>query len=210
MTKELLKSRGRPRGFDRNEALDTAMRLFWTHGYEPTSVGQLADAMGIAPPSFYAAYGNKQSIFLECVDSYQARFGSFFSAALSEEPTAFDAVGRLLRDAAILYSEPGLPQGCMVVSAATNCSGASSGICENLSARRQSGQELVLNRIENGINQGELPRDSNAEALAGFVIAVLHGLSIAARDGTKRDLLLAIVDTAMNAWPDNSGDNLPT
>ena len=69
--------RGRPRAFDRDAALDRAMHLFWRKGYESTSVSDLTEAMGIAPPSLYAAFGDKKRLFLEAVDRYQAGPGSF-------------------------------------------------------------------------------------------------------------------------------------
>ena len=72
--------RGRPRAFDRDDALDRAMHLFWRRGYEATSVSDLTESMGITPPSLYAAFGDKKRLFLEAVDRYQAGPGSFARA----------------------------------------------------------------------------------------------------------------------------------
>src|SRR5436853_5495947 len=91
--------RGRPRGFDRETALETAMRLFWSRGYEATSVSDLVAAMGITPPSLYGAFGDKKRLFMEAVDRYQAGPGCFAYKALIEEPTAERAIRRLMMDA---------------------------------------------------------------------------------------------------------------
>lgn len=68
---------GRPRTFDRNEAIRQAMTLFWQHGYESTSLAMLKSNLGngITAPSFYAAFGSKEALFEEVVDCYMTTFG---------------------------------------------------------------------------------------------------------------------------------------
>ena len=63
---------GRPRGFDEDGALEAAMRLFWEQGYDATGVADLTKAMGITPPSLYAAFGGKEELFRRAVDRYVA------------------------------------------------------------------------------------------------------------------------------------------
>lgn len=69
-------ARGRPRNFDRNDALDRALDLFWKHGYDNTSMADLSAAMELRPPSIYAAFGSKEGLFEEVVDRYVERIGS--------------------------------------------------------------------------------------------------------------------------------------
>src|ERR1700677_1900881 len=93
----------RPRGFDRDQALATAMRLFWERGYEDTSISDLTRAMGIGPPSLYAAFGDKECLFNEAVECYASGPGALVAPAMTE-PTARMAIERVLRDAARLYA----------------------------------------------------------------------------------------------------------
>src|SRR6266702_5721205 len=88
------KPRGRPREFDREAALEQAIDVFWRHGYEATSVSDLTAAMGINPPSLYAAFGDKEKLFLEAVERYRSNQGE--SCPYAGEPTARGAVERLL------------------------------------------------------------------------------------------------------------------
>lgn len=193
--------RGRPRSFDREAALDAAMRLFWRRGYEATSVADLADAMAVNPPSLYAAFGDKRRLFLEAVELYETGPGSFAAAALEEASTAREAVERLFRGAVEAYSDPDVPAGCMVVLSATNCGPDAQEIQDLLAAKRRRSEAAICERIARGRSEGDVPEAVDADVLAGFVAAVFQGLSIKARDGASREALQAIAQRAMAAWP---------
>lgn len=193
--------RGRPRAFDRDDALDRAMRLFWRRGYEATSVSELTEAMGITPPSLYAAFGDKKRLFLEAVDRYQSGPGSFAQAALCEAPTAEAAMRRLMMGTIDSFFAPNGTKGCMVVLAATNCTTESSDILEELAGRRRLAERLVRDRIAAGRDAGEFSADTDVDALASLIITTLYGLSIKARDGASRASLRKVVEQVMSVWP---------
>jgi TetR/AcrR family transcriptional regulator, copper-responsive repressor len=197
--------RGRPRTFDRDAALERAMLLFWSRGYEATSVSDLTDAMGITPPSLYSAFGDKKRLFLEAVDRYLAGPGQFAQQALCEEPTAERAVRRLLMDSVDSFCDPSRPKGCMVVLAATNCTAESDAILRALLERRRMGERALRDRIAAGRAAGELQPGTDIDALTGFVIATLYGLSLKARDGASRSNMRKIVTQMMRAWPHAAG-----
>src|SRR3954468_8983869 len=122
--------RGRPRTFDREGALAAAMREFWERGFEPVSIAELTTAMGITPPSLYAAFGDKKTLFREVVDVYQRTYGAFFPRALESHPAVRDGVHQALRDAAVEYTDRRHPPGCLVLSAAVNCMAESVDVAE--------------------------------------------------------------------------------
>jgi TetR/AcrR family transcriptional regulator, copper-responsive repressor len=192
--------RGRPRSFDREAALDAAMRVFWARGYEAASISDLSTAMGINPPSLYAAFGDKRGLFDEAVTRYQASHGGFAAAALLSAATARDAIEAILLQAARSFSDPATPPGCMVVLAATNCTPDSEDVAAALRERRQASERCIRERIIRGVEAGELGSD-DAEGLASFYVAVFQGMSLKARDGASRAELEAIARQAMRAWP---------
>jgi AcrR family transcriptional regulator len=192
-------TRGRPRSFDRDAALDTAIRLFWTKGYEATSIGDLTAAIGVGAPSLYAAFGDKQALFNEVVEVYGLRYGGFIARGLAEEPTARAAVGRILREAAREYTEPNRPRGCMVISAGVNT--ASVDVADLLRRIRNGNVDVFAERIAADVTNGLLPPDTDPAALARYVGAVLQGMSQSARDGAGRAQLERVAELAMRAWP---------
>jgi len=130
-------AKGRPRSFDREDALRWAMMVFWKHGYDATSVALLTDAMGIAAPSMYAAFGDKRALFEEALQHYAQTYGAFTMRALSD-PDARVAVERLLLGAAEEFTSPDHPPGCMLITAATNCAPESASVQTTVSLRATS------------------------------------------------------------------------
>jgi AcrR family transcriptional regulator len=195
------KPRGRPREFDRDEALECAMRLFWSRGYEATSISDLTNAMQITPPALYGAFGDKKRLFLAAVERYEQGPGCFAQKALTEEPTAELAMRRLLLGALKSFTDPRNPRGCLVVLGATNCTLGSTDISEALADRRRMAEGAVRARIAGGKNTGELSDNADVDALTGMVTATLYGLAIKARDGVPRARLRKIVEQLMKMWP---------
>ncbi len=193
------KPRGRPRGFDRDAALDAAMKVFWSKGFEGASLADLTQAMGINPPSLYSAFGDKEGLFLEAVERYER--GLRLACPYSDEPTAREAVQRLLTDLAAQFTGAGHPRGCLMVLAAATATSSTPRLQAALHERRANARARFKARIERGIKEGELPRQTDAGALANFYVAVITGMAMQARDGSTHKALLATVDSAMRAWP---------
>ncbi len=197
--KPVSKPRGRPRSFNRETALEKALLAFWQHGYEATSVSDLTRVMDIGAPSLYAAFGDKRSLFEEVVREYDATHGSFGHRALAEEPTARAAVERTLREAAVEYTDPAHPYGCLVVHAATNCTTPE--VEESLRKRRNATIAGFERRIRADVAAGLLPAGTDAAALARHTGAMIQSMSQQARDGASREELEALAEIAMSIWP---------
>jgi AcrR family transcriptional regulator len=176
------------------------MEAFWRHGYEGTSITDLTAAMGINSPSLYAAFGSKEQLFREAVAVYDATEGAATTRALADEPTARLSVEAMLRDNVEAYADPATPNGCMIVLAATVGAVANAGVRDLLADNRHQSLKAVAERIERGIEDGDVPPGTDAEAVAGLYVTVLQGLSIQARDGASRHALHAVVDGAMAVW----------
>lgn len=195
---------GRPRAFDRDEALATATRLFWENGYEATSIGDLTRAMGIKPPSLYAAFGDKRRLFEEAVEAYgRSPYGVFMGQALAQEPTARGAFARILREAAEIYTDPAHPRGCLTICAATNVTPQNAEVERYLRELRNRNLTVFAARLARAVDDGELPRDADPAALAGWFALVIQGMSQRSRDGAGAAELHASARLALRAvWPE--------
>lgn len=191
---------GRPLSFDRDAALEQAMLLFWRHGYEATSLSDLTAEMGVTPPSVYAAFGDKKQLFLEAVRRYLS--GPVTAQHLIDAAvTARDAAWSLLEGSAIAFTGMTTPPGCLLATGAISCSPAAQDVQSELARMRGAIQDRLREKIVRAVEGGEMPGETDPEVLAGFVMAVIQGLSTLARDGLPRDKLLRVARTAMAAWP---------
>ena len=191
---------GRPLSFDRDAALGVAMRLFWHHGFEATSVAELTRAMGITPPSLYAAFGDKRGLFREAIGRYMA--GSMTPDTIIDgAASARQAAGELLTAAAVGGTGEETPPGCLLASSIVSCSAEAADVREELAVLRRGIEARLRSRIDRDVSEGVLPPGTDADMLAGHVLAVIQGLSTLAKDGADRKKLLRIVDAAMRCWP---------
>ncbi len=195
--------RGRPRSFDRDQALQRAMDVFWARGYEGASIGELTAAMGIERPSLYAAFGCKEALFRQAVELYRGK--GLTRQALLNAPTARDAIASMLRTNAAHYAAPGQPRGCLVVLAAVVGTEASAEVRAELAEMREEVRSAVEARIREGMAAGDVPQTADAALMASFYCTVLNGLSLQARDGRSADDLIAIATAAMAAWDSLAG-----
>jgi len=193
--------RGRPRSFDREDALLRAMKVFWALGYEGATLTDLQEAMGgITAPSLYAAFGSKEGLFREAVELYSRTLGVPMMKALDECATARASLEALLQAAVEAFCKPGAPRGCLLVLGAMNSMPANKSVQEYLRGLRARRQKVIQQRLQRGVAEGELPSGLDLSALASFYMTVLDGLAIQARDGASRKALKFAVRCAMAAW----------
>jgi len=189
---------GRPRSFDVDQALDQALAVFWAKGYEGTSLSDLTLAMGINPPSLYAAFGNKEQLFGKVIARYEAGPAAHLAAAL-QEPTARAVAEAFLRGAVAVQTNPKTPRGCLMVQGALACGAAADPVRKKLALRREAGQAALRDRFERAKAEGDLPQDADPAGLARYLTAVVNGMAVLAAGGESRAALEAVADQALAA-----------
>lgn len=194
-------SRGRPRSYDRDHALEQAMLLFWERGFEGAGTRELCAAMGISPPSLYHAFGSKQQLFEEVVRTYSQRYTGFVEAAFEEEPDARRAALRLLTGAAHQYTQPGCPAGCLIMNSAAGPSSASPEVESGLQSIRRAISRRLLSALRTDQEAGLLPAALDVHGFGMHVLAIWNGMSMQARDGARREELEAGIAAFMATWP---------
>lgn len=159
----------------------------------------LTTATGVGAPSLYAAFGSKRELFAEVVREYNRTHHAFIANALLEEPTLKAGMQRMLREAAEAYTLPDQPRGCLVLSAAVNCSSAE--VQQTLLTQRSNDLAALERLIERGIDNGELPPGTDTHGLALYTSVTMQGMAAQARDGAECTELEAVATLALRAFP---------
>ncbi|HKM97536.1 MAG TPA: TetR/AcrR family transcriptional regulator [Buttiauxella sp.] len=197
------KSRGRPKVFDREAALDKAMALFWQHGYEATSMAHLVEATGAKAPTLYAEFTNKEGLFRAVLDRYMARFTQMREACLfCEERTLEEALEDFLSLIARLYTEKDTPTGCFIICTSSALAASSEDIAAVIKTRQSMQEETLVRFLTKRQEKGEIPSSSCVRKLAKYLCCIIQGMSVSARENASYDELLQIVNTTMRLMPE--------
>jgi AcrR family transcriptional regulator len=194
------KPRGRPPAFDYDEALEKAMNVFWSRGYEGASMAELTAVMGINKPSLYGAFGSKEELFRKALKKYVSGPVAYAAEAMGE-PTAREATEKFLTKSVDLLTGQHNPRGCMIVQGALTCGQGSEIIQQELAARRKGYEGMLRKRYEQAQGQKDLPKDIDAEVLARYIATMHQGMSVQATTGATREELMALVKLVLQNWP---------
>lgn len=193
-------TRGRPRSFDPEAALEKALDVFWEHGFEGASLTALTDAMGISRKSMYVAFGNKEELFLRVLERYEQGPGAYVRDAV--RASSAEGVARAYLEGAVRAgTQPGRPAGCLGVRAALSVGATGQDVQDIMRAWRNRRQIDLRDRLQLAIEAGELAADADADAIARYLTTVGDGLSVQATNGASADELLHVVDAALRHWP---------
>lgn len=197
---------GRPRAFDTDKALDQAMEVFWRHGYDGATIAELTRAMGINPPSLYAAFGSKEELLKAALDRYSARRAEFMCDVLSA-PTAREVAGRMLLQIADSQTDPANPPGCLLVQGGLACGAGAENVPFELAARRTQTEDQLHERFIRAKAEGDLGPETDPAALARYLSAVTAGMGVLASSGADRDALRQVAVVSLKAFDDQAHGN---
>lgn len=191
---------GRHREFDVDEALDAALRVFWSKGYEGASYTDLTEAAGVQRPALYSAFGNKEALFRKALARYYERYVNFIPEALTL-PTSREVAARILYSSVELNTRHSEHTGCLFINGAMAGSEDAEPVRQALVDARATGEAQLRERFERAKAEGDLPKTASADVLAAFLMAMLHGMAVQAKSGFSREKLEAVAEQALLSWP---------
>ncbi|MEU3373900.1 TetR/AcrR family transcriptional regulator [Streptomyces sp. NPDC006660] len=181
--------------FDMGTVLDAAMAQFWREGYADTSLDDLSRATGLNRSSLYSSFGDKDTLFLRCLDLYVTRYGERYDAALSRAARDPVAAVRAFFDVTLeRIADPELPDGCLVAQSAM----AIPVLSPRVAAHTKKALGLQRLRLRAALLAGRVP-DRVAEAFAVHVAAVNQSLAVMSRAGATPAQLRAVVGVTLDA-----------
>jgi len=179
---------GRPREFDADVVLESATRVFWTKGFENTSLDDLCEATGLNRSSLYAAFGAKRDLYLSALARYEDGSAARIASALQGRPIRQGVKDFL--DALIdsIVAGPGR-RGCFI----GNCAAEMARLDRGAAARVRESFLRIESAFRAGLDEararGELAADADAGALARFLTAGIQGLRLVGKANPDRKAL---------------------
>src|SRR5262249_52413812 len=188
---------GRPRAYDPEVALQRAMDAFWDGGFSGTSLDDLSEKTGMNRPSLYAAFGDKQALYLKTMESYLAARRVGISAVLSGERPLRDALGEIYQRMIdrFLAGEHGA-RGCYLIGTAVTEAVQNPKVRQTLVKSVAELDEVFRATFAAAQARGELDKKADPQALAVVASAVVHTLALRARPGQPPPALKALCDSA--------------
>jgi len=187
------KPRGRPKQFDFDDASERALALFWTQGFEGTSLADLSQALNMNRPSIYASFGNKDALFKITLNRYLNQQLKFIDTAISKASLE-EVIDAIFEGEISLLSQFEPPRGCLLVQAAVTCSKQSESIKALLISERRAIEGKLRKRIQLAQLKKDFPMKQSPSLLAKSLMTIYEGISIEAASGSSKADLLNIAE----------------
>jgi AcrR family transcriptional regulator len=183
-----VRPRGRPRSFDEGDAVEKAIRVFRSKGYDGVTVDDLVAGMGVGRPTLYSVFGDKRTLFLRALRAYAEKKGARAAKALFSPPVLRDSLASFLTHAVESATEEGSAPGCLMICVAPLVDDTE--VRQFLKDAVAGGVALVERRFFDGISAGEIPSDFPVAARASQTLDLARGLTMRAQMGAPRKTLL--------------------
>ncbi len=187
----------RPKEFDPNTALGKAMELFWRKGYEATSIEDLVTHMDINRGSLYETFGDKQKLFLACMDRYCNGMAASRLSMLDQPGPVLDTIRRFIRGKLQMALADPTRKGCLIANTAMELAPHEKEIRERVASALGGLEEAYYQVLIRAKKQGELRKDQEPRALARYLTTMMQGVIVMHKAGTTAEALREIVETGL-------------
>ncbi|MEO7214708.1 TetR/AcrR family transcriptional regulator [Mucilaginibacter sp.] len=188
----------RTKDFDEAEVLNKAVNIFWLKGYNGTSMQDLVDGLGISRSSLYDTYGDKHTLFIKALESYQGLNSEKFREIICGEQTAKETIKRLLEYVIDNLLNDKSQKGCFMVNAEVEVALHDKEVSCMIQKNDQQIEEVFYTVIKNGQDKGEITNQQDARALARFMFNTIKGVQVTAKSTNERAVFDDIVNLAVS------------
>jgi TetR/AcrR family transcriptional repressor of nem operon len=188
----------RTKDFDENEVLTKAVNIFWLKGYNATSMQDLVDGLGISRSSLYDTYGDKHSLFLKALESYQCLNSGKFSCIVDSNQPAKETIKQLLEFIVGELLNDKSQKGCFMVNAEVEVALHDKEVSEMVQKNDQGTEDAFYLVIKKAQDNGEIANKQDARALARFFFNTVKGIQVTAKSTTERAVFDDIINMAVS------------
>lgn len=187
---------GRPKCFDESKVLDLAIDCFWRNGLKASSIRTLADEMGIAGPSLYNAYGNKQTLFMKALERYaETTMRPRFLRVRGLPP--LDAIRAFLKEQVEIAVNDPDSKGCFFVNTTIETACYEQELAATATAYLHEVKEFFSSNLRVAQRKGELSPEANIEEISEMLFVIVAGICVRARTHPARPELEAALAPAL-------------
>ncbi|MCX4410045.1 TetR/AcrR family transcriptional regulator [Streptomyces sp. NPDC059837] len=191
----------RPRQFDDEEVVRAARDQFWSHGYDRTSIDDLSAVTGLGRGSLYGAFGDKHTLFLQALDSYNSDAIGAWRSALRGPGPALPQLERFVRDVSQAISRDVERRGCMMARSATELAAVDKTVAERIAATVRGMHSELSDCLARAQEEGSLDAEADPDGLASLLLAVLRGLEALGRAGAAAEVVIGATEQALALLP---------
>ena len=187
----------RPKEYDREEVLSKITELFWEKGFEATSINEIVARTGLNKHSLYNEFGDKEMLFLLCIDEYVNKSIKELGDILTKEPLGLSNIEAFF-DNRVAYASSGSCKGCLLINSVTEKETLSKKINQKvISLLSNLNKVSFYNCLKAAQENNEISRDKNCEVLASYLTCFLFGLVNVGKNETRKNELRKIADAAL-------------
>ena len=188
---------GRPRSFDTEEVFDRAMQLFWSRGYEATSLEDLISTMGLSKSSFYQTFGSKQTLFEQCLVHYGDMLAAETRSALEKAPDAATFIRHALNMVADETQGVVSRRGCLLMNTAAECAQRDKQIALCVTKGINTLTDVLEDAVCTAQHEGSIRKNRAPATLASYLITTISGLKTMVKAGASKKQVLAVAKVAL-------------
>ncbi|MFT5211032.1 MAG: AcrR family transcriptional regulator [Flavobacterium sp.] len=190
---------GRPRQFDEEAARELAMQLFWTQGYEATSLSDLLSAMGLSKSSFYQTFESKHALFEQSLVRYSAMLIGAMREGLAGAPNAMAFIHAALSDIAKETLDPRRRRGCLIMNTAAEFAQSDPGIARCVKAGMDASREVFIEAVTSAQFEGDITKSAKPQVLADYLVTTVIGLKTQVKAGAGSKQIRNIAEVSVMA-----------
>jgi TetR/AcrR family transcriptional regulator, transcriptional repressor for nem operon len=187
----------RPRQFSTDDALESAMQLFWSGGYHATSTREIEKALGLGRQSIYNAFGDKESLYHTSLDRYAETVLEDRTIILKHPEAGRREIVKFLAHLVEALDADPARRGCFLVNALAEFGQADDHVAEFGRSHADSVKVLLKNAVDRSIASGEIASGTNSDAVSKMLVAMETGMSLAARRHAERKDLVDMASAAL-------------